>query len=166
MTGSVHIGNVGTRASSISTDGNNTIRIDGKEYKGRHVTVNDDGIFIDGKAITPDGEGAPPRYKLTSIEIDGTLKGNVDSASAPVTIRGNVEGYVNTMSGSVKVEDSVGGSVKTMSGSVHAATIKGSVSTMSGSVSESFRAPKRKRVEEDAKTAPVAKKARVDVKKK
>jgi hypothetical protein len=142
MNGRTTIGSVGyggNRNSSISTDGNNTIRIDGKEYKGKHVVINDDGIFIDGKEIKPDGDNAPPRYKCTEIVIDGPLKGNVDAASAPVTVRGNVDGYVNTMSGSVKVEETITGYVKTMSGSVHAKTIQGGVSTMSGSVSKSFK---------------------------
>lgn len=120
---------------------NGVINIDGREFHGQNVVCNDEGIWIDGKLITPEGDGAPLKYRVTSINITGDA-GAIEAGGADVTVSGSVIGRINTVSGDVKVDGSVGGDVQTVSGDVKTASIKGSVKTVSGDIDREFRARK------------------------
>jgi hypothetical protein len=139
--GSVSINSSGGRRTQSISVRNGIIEIDGREYHGQNVVCDDEGIKIDGKLISPEGDSAPPKYRLTSVIIKGDA-GDIETSSANVSVTGSVDGQVRTVSGSVCVEGVVDGNVETVTGSVQAAEIKGRVTTVSGSVSDSLRRKK------------------------
>lgn len=102
------------------------ININGKQYSGNSITVNNGKIIIDGKDMTPD-----------SKEINIQVSGNVEKISADyvskLSVTGNV-GAIQTQSGDVDVSGDVAGSINTMSGDVDCGNVSGSISTMSGDV--------------------------------
>ena len=100
------------------------IVIDGREFKGRNVSISNNKVTIDG--VVQDGE----LQGDVNIQIYGDVD-TLDNASGVVTC--NNVGSLKTMSGDVECKD-ISGNVKTMSGDVTAQSIGGSVDTMSGDI--------------------------------
>lgn len=102
-----------------------SININGQEFVGRQVTVNNGKIFVDGVE----------QGKTQNGQVIVTINGNVESVeveNGSVTVSGDVH-QVKTMSGDVHCSG-VSGSVNTMSGDVVCDAIGGSASTMSGNI--------------------------------
>ena len=86
------------------------ITINGKQYSGNHVSINNGNVIIDGSTITIDDIG-----KNSNIIITG----NVDKI---VTTSGDV-----SVSGNVKT-------ITTTSGDVTCGTVEGNITTTSGDI--------------------------------
>ena len=107
---------------------NGRINIDGREFCGNNVTINNGRVTVDG--VTQDGE-------LVG-DINVTIHGDVELIeNACGAVKANKVGSIHTQSGDVVCGD-VTGSVQTMSGDIACESIGGSVSTMSGDVMHPF----------------------------
>lgn len=107
--------------------GKNRVVIDGRDFIGRSIGINDDGtVYIDGERV--DGTLVGP----ISVTIYGSIE-RVESVSGDVAVEGSA-GSVQTTSGDVLVKQSIHGSVKTVSGDVRADAIGGSINTVSGDI--------------------------------
>lgn len=108
----------------INTSGS-SVNINGQEYNGRSITINNGKVSIDGIEQPGSLDG----------EIIVTVNGNAESVETDfgtVNVTGNA-GRVKTMSGDVHCGN-VAGSVNTMSGDVISGSINGNASTMSGNI--------------------------------
>jgi hypothetical protein len=117
---------------------NGVINIDGRTFHGQNVVCNNEGIWIDGKLITPEGDGAPPKYRVTSIIVDGDA-GPIEAGNADVTVKGSVAGKIRSTNGNITVEGDIDGDVDTTNGNVFAGGISGRVSSINGNISERFK---------------------------
>lgn len=143
----------------ITTQGESVANINGREYKGRDITVFIDGRLAD-KFITERRDISIQFFEthaksikyISTGSIDLNLKGyvhRVTSNSGDITIRGSAGGNVKTNSGEIIIEGRVGGdvntnsgdvtcgdtrNVKTVSGDVKCKRVNGNVSTVSGDV--------------------------------
>lgn len=106
--------------------GHGRITIDGRDFVGRNITINDDRVIVDG--VEQEGYLVGP----VSIAITGDVE-RLETTSGDVEVSGTC-GSVSTMSGDVICRD-VTGNVSTMSGDVTSGKIAGKVSSMSGDVS-------------------------------
>lgn len=97
-------------------------------YHGKNITVINNRVIIDGKDVTPD-------QKEITIIVEGDLENLAVDSCESVNIKGSVYGDVKTMSGGLKVEGNISGNVKTMSGDIKCkGEIHGSINTMSGDI--------------------------------
>lgn len=102
------------------------IRINGQDFVGRQVVINNGRVIIDGKDQTPDS-------KEISIVVDGNLEElDVDFATS-IDIRGSV-GKLRSGSGDINCGNITGGA-QTGSGDIECESILGDVQTGSGDVS-------------------------------
>jgi len=104
-----------------------TIKINGVEYTGNDIVINNGNVTIDGK-LQKQLLNEP---KIT-IQIIGDV-GSIQSSSGDVSVRGTVSGGITTASGDIQCGD-VTGSVKTVSGDISCGEISGNVSTVSGDI--------------------------------
>lgn len=102
------------------------IKINGKSYNGKSITIVNGNISIDGSSLEMD-------EKNIKIEVKGDIEKLVVDKCDTVEINGKV-GNVSTMSGDVKIKGNVQGNIKTMSGDVDCGTVGGNISTMSGDI--------------------------------
>lgn len=103
---------------------NGRINIDGREFRGNNVTIQNSKVTVDG--VVQDGE-------LVG-DVNVTIYGDVERLENSCgKVVANKAGSIHTQSGDVECGD-VSGSVQTMSGDVDCGSIGGSVSTMSGDV--------------------------------
>ncbi len=102
------------------------IRINGVEYGGNSISINNDNIVIDGKKI-----------KVSEKQISIIVTGNIDTIDIDqcenIGVTGDVR-TVKTMSGDVLVGGNVTGDIKTMAGDVTCADVSGKIKTMSGDI--------------------------------
>lgn len=100
------------------------ITIDGRDFIGRSVVINNNKVTIDGVQqegeligdinITVNGdieklENESGTVKARNIESASTMSGDIEC--------GNITGSVSTMSGNIDCED-IGGGCSTMSGNI------------------------------------------------
>lgn len=109
---------------NIKLTGAGSININGKDFVGRNVIINNGEVVIDGQSV-----GSPNPPIMVAIVGDVEV---VESTSGDVSVTGDV-GEVSTQSGDVNCQDVKGG-VKTMSGDVTCRGVVGRVKTMSGDV--------------------------------
>ena len=102
------------------------IKINGQDFVGRQVVINNGRVIIDGKDQTPDS-------KEISIVVDGNIDElDVDFATS-IDIRGSV-GKLRSGSGDINCGNITGGA-QTGSGDIECESILGDVQTGSGDVS-------------------------------
>lgn len=108
----------------IDNVGKNRVVIDGREFRGRNISIENDRVIVDG--VVQSGSLVGP--------VNVTVHGDAQrvEASGEVHVRGNC-GDVQTVSGDVRT-DRISGGVSTVSGDVHAKVIHGSVSSVSGDI--------------------------------
>lgn len=109
----------------INSNNGSGIIINGNEYTGRQVIVNNGRVFVDGV------EQGNTQNEQVIITISGSVE-SVEVENGSVNVSGNAH-RVKTMSGDVRCS-SVSGNVNTMSGDVICDTINGGASTMSGNI--------------------------------
>lgn len=112
-------------AANFTMRGNGRITIDGRDFVGRSVVINNDVVIIDG--VVQEGKLVGP----VNVTLHGDAE-SIETSSGTVTVTGRA-GSINTQSGNVRCGDVEGG-VQTMSGGVNCGSVKGPVRTMSGSV--------------------------------
>lgn len=114
--------------------------------QGKHVTITNGKIFIDGKPIEDYSqseekvvniviEGSVDMLQVdccTTITVNGDTK-NVKTGSGDVAVTGNVKGNVHTGSGDVRC-GTVEEDVSTGSGDIHCGSVYGRVTSMSGDI--------------------------------
>jgi hypothetical protein len=101
------------------------IKINGKEYKGNNVVVQNNRVIIDGEDVTP-------KEKEINISVEGNIETlKVDEANQ-ITVNGEV-GTLDSINGKVKCGN-VKGHVATVNGDVEAGYVEGGVSTVNGDV--------------------------------
>lgn len=105
--------------------GNGRIVIDGREFRGKNLSIVGNKVIVDG--VEQDGELVGD----VKIDIHGDVD-RIDAGIGSVTVSGNC-GTISTMSGNVECGN-VSGMVKTMSGDVTCGDVSGGVSTMSGNI--------------------------------
>ena len=108
------------------TMGSGRIVIDGREFKGKNVSIVGGKVTVDG--MIQDGE-------LTG-DINVVIHGDVEllnNTSGSVTA--NNVGNLQTVSGDVNCKD-VSGSIKTVSGDVDCGKVGGKINTVSGDVNK------------------------------
>lgn len=103
---------------------NGRIVIDGREFRGNNVTINNGKVTVDG--VVQDGELSGP----ITVTVHGDVQ-YLENHSGNVTAQ-NV-GEINTGSGDVKCGN-VSGSIRTGSGDVECGTVGGNIRTGSGDV--------------------------------
>lgn len=101
------------------------INIDGRDFSGRNVVINNDEVWIDG--VKQEGTLTGP----VSVTVHGDVE-LIDGPVAQVEVAGTC-GFVKTMSGDVRCGN-VAGDVGTMSGDVTCGKVGGNVKTMSGDI--------------------------------
>jgi len=104
------------------------ITINGKQYRGSSVSIDNGRIIIDGKDV----EGAPTTGEISVVVTGDCFQ--VENGSGPIMIKGSVKGNVNTGSGDIQCGN-IAGSVGTGSGDVNCGNVGGSIKTGSGDVS-------------------------------
>lgn len=104
---------------------NGRIVIDGREFHGNNVTINNGKVTVDG--VVQDGELSGP----ITVTVHGDVQ-SLENHSGNVTAQ-NV-GEISTGSGDVKCGN-VSGSIRTGSGDVECGTVGGNIRTGSGDVS-------------------------------
>lgn len=105
------------------------IVINGVEYSGKNIQINDTHVIVDGQIIT---SSITPNI---SIKIYGDTD-SVRTTSGDVEVTG-VTGSVETVSGDITC-GAVLGSVTSTSGDIHCKDIGGNVRTVSGDINKSF----------------------------
>lgn len=104
-----------------------SIVVNGVVLKGRNISVNDAGIFIDGRRVDV----------ATGPKIDIQVQGNVDvldvGYASSIVINGHA-GKIQSRAGDITCGD-VQGNVSASSGDVTCGQVSGSVSTGSGDIS-------------------------------
>lgn len=100
------------------------ININGRVFKGTHITIRDGEIIVDG--VIQDGD---PLSDL-NVTIHGDVE-RIETTAGKVTA--NRAGSIRTKSGDVECGD-VSGDVKTMSGDIECGAVGGGVETMSGDI--------------------------------
>lgn len=104
-----------------------SIVVNGVQLKGRNISVNDSGIFIDGRRV--DVASGP--------KVDIQVQGNVDvldvGYASSIVVNGNA-GKIQSRAGDIKCGD-VTGNVSAGSGDLTCGIIGGSASTGSGDIS-------------------------------
>lgn len=104
-----------------------SITVNGKNYQGNSITINDDVVIIDGVVVGDENS------KTITISIVGNINSlNVDRCKE-IKVQGNVGGIVTT-SGDVDVTGSVNGDVSSTSGDIECGNVKGNINTTSGDV--------------------------------
>lgn len=114
--------------------------------QGKHITITNGKIFIDGKPIE---DYSQSEEKVVNIVIEGsvdmlqvdhcstiTVNGDtkkVKTGSGDVAVTGNVKGNVHTGSGDVRC-GTVEEDVSTGSGDIHCGAVYGRVTSMSGDI--------------------------------
>jgi hypothetical protein len=104
-----------------------TITINGVEYTGNNIVINNGNVTIDGKH-----QSQFINQPTIIIQVFGDV-GSIQSSSGDVSVRGTVSGGITTASGDIECGD-VTGSVKTVSGDILCGEISGNVSTVSGDI--------------------------------
>lgn len=84
------------------------VTINGKEYPGNNISINNGDVIIDGKKHN---------INTKSIHIVGNVN-KVETTSGDITIEGDVLKKAETMSGDITVHGDIKGKVETMSGDV------------------------------------------------
>lgn len=101
------------------------VLIDGREFRGRNVTIKGNNVFVDG--VEQSGE-------LVG-DIHVTVHGDVEHIETQSgTIRANNVGNIQTTSGDIECGD-VRGSIQTVSGDIDCKNVSGSIRTVSGDIS-------------------------------
>lgn len=114
--------------------------------QGKHITITNGKIIIDGKPIEDYSqseekvvniviEGSVDMLQVdccTTITVNGDTK-NVKTGSGDVAVTGNVKGNVHTGSGDVRC-GTVEEDVSTGSGDIHCGAVYGRVTSMSGDI--------------------------------
>lgn len=118
--------------NSEKSDFNGTIMINGKEYHGKNIVIENNVIYIDGEKIEPEQKEEKNiiiekieniQYinvatKSGDIVINGDCHGSCQNMSGNITVKGNVSGNCKTMSGNITVKENVNGSCSTFSGNI------------------------------------------------
>jgi hypothetical protein len=105
------------------------ININGVEYEGSRLTINNGRVVIDGKGVGDVNE------KVINISVVGDVQTLKCDAANTIQIQGAVLGSVQTMSGDITCGD-IGGNARSMSGDITADNIGGTAGTMSGDIIE------------------------------
>lgn len=103
---------------------NNSVIINGKNYRGSTIIIDGDNIVIDGD-IQESGV-----YGEVNIVVEGNVETIENSAG---DIKANNVTSVSTQNGDITCND-VAGSVSTMNGNISAKAIKGNASSMNGNI--------------------------------
>jgi hypothetical protein len=109
------------------TNINGKITVNGKSYTGRSVSVINNTVIIDGKAVN-DSSGE----KNINITITGDC-GDIVNESGDVQVLGKVNGSIKCGAGNVNAND-VGGSIKSAAGNIQCGSVGGSVETTVGNI--------------------------------
>lgn len=113
-----------TQISNIS----GSVQIGEKNFAGSNITINAQGMFIDGVHIN-DVSCNQPQTRIV-IKITGDV-GSVESERGEILINGSVTGNVHSKSGTIGCGD-VGGDIESKSGTVSCGNVKGNVESQSG----------------------------------
>jgi hypothetical protein len=103
---------IGELFKTVFAQKQGTVTINGTTYTGNSVSINDNGIVIDGNIVS--------NLSSLGINISVRIDGNCDSVnttSGDISINGEVTGNVSTVSGDVKCNN-ISGSVRTVSGDI------------------------------------------------
>ena len=109
---------------NINMSGNGRVIVDGREFNGSNVSINNGQVTVDG--VVQNGELSGP----ISVTVCGDVQ-VLENHSGNVTA--NNVGEISTGSGDVKCA-AVGGSNRTGSGDVECGAVSGSIRTGSGDV--------------------------------
>lgn len=102
------------------------IKINGKQYDGKDITIKDGLIEIDG---TP----AAVADKEINISVSGDAgRISVDSCKK-IEVVGNCHA-INLMNGGIEIKGGVSGDVKSTNGDVACGMVQGDVSTVNGDI--------------------------------
>jgi len=112
------------------------IRVNGKTYSGRNVSIINNRVIIDGRDVT-DKEDTSKEINITvegglsALDVDVCNKisitgrvGIIKTTSGDLEITGNVDGNISTVSGDIEVDGSVFGKITTVSGDIKHKTPK------------------------------------------
>lgn len=109
---------------NINMSGNGRIVVDGREFKGRNISIKNNKVVVDG--VEQDGE-------LVG-DINVVVHGDVqDLENGSGNVKAQNVGNINTGSGDVECGN-VSGSIKTGSGDVDCDRVNGNIRTGSGDV--------------------------------
>nr|WP_317279412.1 hypothetical protein [uncultured Fusobacterium sp.] len=128
-TGDIIIGN---KSYNKDKNFNGTIIINGKEYHGKNIVIENNNIYVDGEKIEPEQveekniiiekieniQYINVATKSGDIVINGDCHGSCQNMSGNITVKGNVSGNCKTMSGNITVKENVSGSCSTFSGNI------------------------------------------------
>lgn len=102
-----------------------SVTVNGKNYQGRNIIINNDIVIIDGNVVESDG-------KTITISIEGDIQSlNVDRCK-DIKVNGNV-GSLTTTSGDIEITGNTG-NINTTSGDIECGNVKGSINTTSGDI--------------------------------
>lgn len=118
--------------NSEKSDFNGTIIINGKEYHGKNIVIENNVIYIDGEKIEPEQveekniiiekienvQYVSVSTKSGDIVVNSDCHGSCQNMSGNITVKGNVSGSCKTMSGNITVKENVNGSCSTVSGNI------------------------------------------------
>ncbi|MCY8539501.1 hypothetical protein MOD23_19370 [Bacillus haynesii] len=114
---------LGKSKTSTVISGNGKVNINGVTYEGNNITITNNEVLIDGKAVESSVsgvvkvkiEGTPAKvYSDASIEVKGDVLGDVDSGGSVNcgNVKGNVDAGGSVRCGTVGGSVDAGGSVR------------------------------------------------------
>jgi DUF4097 and DUF4098 domain-containing protein YvlB len=122
---------LGNIFKACNVGSSSTVRINGRTYRGRNVSVINGEVYIDGKKAE---DGDLTQEQVINVHIEGDV-GSVETGQGDVTVTGAITGDARTSQGSIKCGGDIGGDAKTSQGSIDCrGDIRGSAKTRMGSI--------------------------------
>ncbi|AYC51937.1 hypothetical protein [Bacillus licheniformis] len=114
---------LGKSKTSTVLSSNGKVTVNGVTYEGNNITITNNEVLIDGKAVESSVsgvvkvkiEGTPAKvYSDASVEVKGDVLGDVDSGGSVNcgNIKGNVDAGGSVRCGTVGGSVDAGGSVR------------------------------------------------------